>query len=239
MRKFIIVMVLFFLFACSACGQGLTSADVVASLTQRLHSDNVLFPDSVKQQFSNFAARVASVHGFAYSRVDTILLLTDSSRYALDEIAIWVYRVGKLGEAQPSWKSVNLGDFGKAGMIESSAPAFFDFTNEIGSVDSQFTAGAETSWVYVFPYPTSADNNDTLLVHYFAWADTINANIASIYHDPIVECALIPAYIRQGRSDKAVEAWNRASVQLSKLRNDKLMEIFDIEIVPRKLGGRQ
>lgn len=239
MKKFIGVICLFFLLTCSVGAQGLTSADVVTSLTQRLHSDNVLFPDSVKQQFANFGARVATVHGFAYSRTDTVLLMPDSMRYALSEIAVWVYRVGRLGAAQPSWKHVDLGDFGKAGMIEPTSSAFWDFTNEMGSVDSQFTAGGETSWVYVFPFPVAADSLDTLLVHYFAWADTINGNISTIYHDPIVECALIPAYIRMGRSDKAVEAWNKASSQLSKLRNDKLMEVFDIEIVPRKLGGRE
>jgi len=239
MKKTIMGLVLFLLLASPGWAQGLTSADVVSSITQRLHSDDVLFPDSVKYKFSNFAARVASLHGLAYSRTDTVLLMPDSVRYALSEIAIWVYRVGKLGAAQPSWKNVNIGDFGKAGMIESVNPAFWDFTTEMGSVDSQFTAGAETSWVYVSPFPNTADSLDTVLVHYFAWADTINANITMIYHDPIVECALIPAYIRMGRTDKAAEAWNNASSQLSKLRNDKLKEIFDIEIVPRTLGGRQ
>ena len=239
MKKIISAILLVFFLAVPVSGQGLTSADIVTSLTQRLHSDDILFPDSVKYKFSNFAARVATVHGFAYSRTDTVLLMPDSMRYPLTEIAIWVYRIGKLGAAQPSWKHVDLGDFGKAGMIEPISSAFWDFTNEMGSVDSQFTAGGETSWVYVFPFPVAADSLDTLLVHYFAWADTINGNISTIYHDPIVECALIPAYIRQGRSNKAMEAWNKASPQLSKLRNDKLMEIFDIEIVPRKLGGRQ
>jgi len=203
-----------------------------------MKSDNLVFPDSVIYQLINLAAEIACTHGFAYPKVDTLVLATGTEQYGLEKVAVWVYRVGKIGEGERSWQSLPLPSFGKFHIKEAISPAYYDFTTVLESIDSAFSAGNDTSYVYIFPKPTSAHNNDSILVHYFAFDDTISANLRSIAKDALLELTLMCAYIRKGRSDLGVNAWNDASPEMSKLRNDWLTRIYNIEVVPKTIGEK-
>ena len=233
-RWFVLTLVLIgVLVAQSAFSQGLTSADVYRSFKYRMRSDNLVFPDSVIYQLINAATEMACTHAWAYPKVDTLTLTTGTDRYGLQKLAVWVYRVGKLEDNTPSWQNIPLKDFGKYDIKETPNAAFFDFTTEMEGVMTVFTAGGDTSYIYVYPLPTTGDNGDSVEIRYFAWADTLNGNIKYAYHDIILELALMLGYMRSGRSDMAVSSWNTAGPQMTKMRNDWLAKIHDIEVVPK------
>lgn len=218
-------------------GQGLSSADIYKSFKYRLHPDPIIFSDSVIYQLINLASEIACDHGLAYPEIDTITLATGTDEYGLIHTALWVYRVGKIAEGERSWQRVGLSQFGKEGMSESVRPAFYDFVTVLENLTSTFDAGNDTSYIYIYPKPIAADDGDTILVHYFAFADTIDDNLRSDYQNAVVELALMLGNLRKGRSDKAVVNWNNASLQLSVLRNSWLAKIFNLEVVPKTIGG--
>lgn len=239
MKKWISVLVLMGLFAVqSVCGQGLTSADIYKSFKYRMKSDALTFPYSDIHQIVNLASEMACDYGFAYPKLDTILLSTGTEEYGLEVLALWVYRVGKIDEGKRSWQSVPLGELGQYSMKDATAPNYYDFVTVMEGVTTVFDAGNDTSYIYVYPKPTSADNGDTILVHYFAWADSINSNLKSNAHTLVLELAVMIGHLRAERSDRAVTAWNDAGVQMSLLTNYWLQRIYDIEVVPKKVGGR-
>lgn len=219
-------------------GQGLTSKDIYTSVKYHMKSDNLVFPDDEIYQLVNLGAEMACVFGFAYPKVDTLTLSTGTEEYGLTKLALWVYRIGKIGEGDRSWQSMLLADFGKYQIKEVSSPNYYDFVTVVESVDSAFSAGNDTSYVYVYPKPTSADNNDSILVHYFALDDTINSNLKNVSQDLVLELTLMCGYIRDGRTDKAVDAWNHAGTQMTLLTNYWLQRIYNIEVVPKNVGGR-
>jgi hypothetical protein len=227
------------LVAQTSFAQGLSSGDVYRSFKYRMKSDNLVFPDSVIYQLINFGTEVACVHGWAYPKVDTVTLSTGTEQYGLEKLAVWVYRVGGVAQGTPSWQNIPLKDFGKYDIKETPNASFFDFTTEIEGVTTVFTAGGDTSYVYAYPKPTAADNGDSIAIHYFAWADTLDGNVKFSYHDIVLELALMGGHIRKGRSDKAVEAWNKVAPQMTKLRNEWLARIYDIEVVTKEIGGQQ
>ena len=238
MKKILLLILLVLLLAPVIPAQDLTSADIVSSFKIRMKSDLRNFPDSVIYQLVNFGTGLACDFGFAYQKVDTLVLATATERYALSKPAIWVYKAGKLGAGERAWQSVKLKDMGKVYFKEALAPAYYEFYTEFQAVTSTFSAGTDSTYFYCFPKPTSADNGDSVIVHYFAWTDTINANVKGNYRDVILHLTLMGGYFRQSKTDKAVEEWNKASGIMSKLRNDWLMRIYDIEVAPKAVGGR-
>lgn len=234
-----LICLMFLFFTFEVYGQGLTSTDVFKSFKYRMKSDNLVFPDADIYQLVNFGTEIACTHGFAYQRTDTILLVTGQEAYGLPKLAIWVYRVGKIEAGDRSWQNVALGHFGAYYMQEVLNPAYYDFVTVIESLTTVFDAGQDTSQLYVYPKPTAADNGDSMVVCYFAWTDTLDGTTVKYnYHDAILELALMGGEIRKGRSDKAVQRWNKASVMLGKLRNDWLSRIHAIEVVPKNVGGK-
>lgn len=238
MKKILIAVVLLVLLFQGGYSQGLTSADIYESFGYRMKSDRLIFPASESYQIINLASEMACDYGFAYPKLDTILLSTGTEEYGLEVLALWVYRVGRIDEGKMSWQSVPLGELGQYSMKDATAPNYYDFVTVMEGVTTTFSAGNDTSYVYVYPKPTSADNGDTILVHYFAWADTINSNLKNIAHDLVLELAVMIGYIRKGETDRAVTAWNQAGVQMNLLTNYHLQRIYDIEVVPKKVGGR-
>lgn len=240
MKKVLVLICLFlFVVSGSVFSQGLTSADVYKSFKYRMKSDNLVFPDAEIYQLVNFGTEIACTHGFAYQRTDTILLVTGQEAYGLPKLAIWVYRVGGIEEGDRSWQNVALGDFGKYYIQEAPTAIYYDFETVIEGLTSVFDAGNDTSQLYVYPKPTAADNGDSMVVCYFAWTDTLDGTTVKYgYHEAVLELALMGGEIRRGRSDKAVQRWNEASVMLSKLRNDWLSRIYAIEVVPKNVGGK-
>lgn len=240
MRKIVLaVLALLIFLPQTGESQGLTSLDVFKSFTYRMHSDKLVFPDADIYQLVNFGTEIACTHGFAYQRTDTILLVTGTEAYGLPKLAVWVYRVGKIEQGDRSWQNVALGDFGKYYIQEAPTAVYYDFVTVMEGVTSVFDAGNDTSQLYVYPKPTAADNGDSMVVCYFAWTDTLDGTTVKYnYHDAILELALMGGEIRKGRSDKAVQRWNTASVMLGKLRNDWLGRIHAIEVVPKNVGGK-
>lgn len=238
MKRLLIAVVLLVLLFQVGYSQGLTSADIYKSFKYRMKSDALTFPDSDIYQIVNLASEMACPYGFAYPKFDTILLSTGTEAYGLEKLALWVYRVGRIDEGKMSWQSVPLGELGQYSMKDATAPNYYDFVTVMEGVTTTFSAGNDTSYIYVYPKPTSADNGDTILVHYFAWADTINSNLKNIAHDLVLELAVMIGYIRKGETDRAVTAWNDAGVQMNLLTNYHLQRIYDIEVVPKKVGGR-
>lgn len=232
------LLLMFSLFSYEVKAQGLTSADIYRSFKSKMQNDNLTFPDSVIYQCINLATAISCVSGFSYPKVDTIVLSTGTERYGLNKLAVWVYRIGKIGEGERSWQSVVFGDMGKYQMGEALNPAYWDFTTEMEGVTSTFSAGKDTSYVYVFPKPTVAENNDSITVHYFAWADTLDGVIKNNYREPILQLALMGGFIRARSSDRAILAFNKAMPILNKLRNDQLGRIRNIEVNPTDVGGR-
>lgn len=235
------ILILFLFLALSfqvANSQGLTSTDIFTSFKYRMKSDNLVFPDSVIYQLINSGTGMACIYGFAYPKVDTLVLSTGTEEYGLTEVAIWVYKVGKINVGERAWQRVGLENFGKYEMKEALNPAYYDFTTVMADVDSEFSAGNDTSYIYVYPKPTSADNNDSLFVHYFAWIDSIDGNLKNITQDLVLELALMVGYVRKGRTDKMVEAWNEAGIQMNLLTNYWLQRLYNIEVVPKSVGGR-
>lgn len=238
MKKILILLLFLVLSAQTVNAQGLSSVDIYSSFKYRMKSDNLVFPDSVIYQLINVGTEMACEYGFAYPKLDTILLATGTEEYGLTQVAIWVYKVGRVDEGKRSWQRVALENFGKYEMKEAANPVYYDFTTVMADVDSAFSAGGDTSYIYVYPKPTSGDNGDSLFVHYFAWDDSINGNLKSIAQDLVLELSLMCGYVRKGRTDKMVEAWNEASVQMNLLTNYWLQRIYNIEIVPKNVGGR-
>lgn len=219
--------------------QYLISADIVTSFKRTMQNDNLVFPDSVIYQLVNIATGIACIHGFADPKIDSIVLATGTDQYGLKFPAIWVYRIGKLGATQRSWSRIDLGDFGKYSTKDVLYPAFWDFTHQLETgADSITGTGIDTSYIWIYPKPTTADSGDTIEVNYFAYEDSLKSNLKPNYRDVVLSLTLMLGYFRAGRSDNAVSEWNKASSALSVLRNEMLGKIYNIEIVPKTLGGK-
>ena len=226
------------LFTTPVKSQGLTSLNVYDKFMSQMRQDKIIFPDAEAYQIINGATEMACAFGLAYQVTDTLVLATGVDEIGLKKLAIWVYRVGRLDEGYPSWKHIDLANIGKYGMIEALNPAFFDFVTVLVGVTTTFGAGGDTSYLEIAPKPTSGDSGDSIVVCYFAWDDTINANLKVAYQDVVLKLALMDGYIRKGRTDLAVNQWNQASITMNLQINARLKEIYDIEIVPKNVGGR-
>jgi len=232
----IILLLTIFFLPVVVSAQGLSSTDIYNAFKYRMHPDPIFFDDATIYQLINMASEIASVDGFAYPKIDTLVLATNTTDYGLKKLAIWVYKVGKISEGERSWQNIALEDFGKEGLSEVSYPAYWDFVTIMEGVSTVFNASKDTSYIYIYPKPTASDNGDSIAVHYFAFADTISGNLRSDYREAVLDLALMLGYLRKGRSDMAVMMWNEGATNISLLRNAWLNKLFNIEVVPKVIG---
>lgn len=227
MRK-LMLCVLMLIFACPViAADWIKSTDIVADFFTHMRHDHVTFDTVDVYQLTNIAASIVCTHGLAYDETSTVILASGTAMYLLPSLAIWVYGVESLNRNEAPWKSYRLKDHGRFGTGQVDAPKFYDFMNTFYEFD------AESTYLHVYPTPSEVD---TILVHYWAWADTVNANIDNEYYDALLKTTLSLGYLRKSQSDKALLKWNEASSELSLLRNFKLGRIYDIEVIRQEVS---
>lgn len=233
MKKVLIIGITLFclILAGADNAKAISIAVLVEQLQMKLAEDQIDYPDSVLRNLIALSYSVVIPHGLAYKKIKTVYASSGQSRIVLDSegAALFVssVRIGTRAAIR-SLSEIGLKDLARRHIKTSvSSPQYFVFYRDI-------EGGEDFSYIYLYPTPTQVE---TLSVVYYMGATPGDASpdINIAYTEIVIDFALFFAYIRKGDWPSVAQIYNKASQQLTTLRELFVNRKPDIIIAPKEI----